>query len=322
MRVCITGISSPLAQITAQQLVDQGYSVVGFSRRARQLILPGVELHACDLKEREKISGIMAGCEIVIHIAALSSPWGSRADFEEINVQGTQHVVDAALAEGVRRLIHISTSSIYFDYRDQIGITEDQIAPRPANAYVESKRRAEAIVDGAHAQGLETITLRPRALFGPGDQVLMPRILQALEGGGMPRFRSEDVIVDVTYLENAADAIFCAVRASSSCNRQKYNITNGESVILHELCKELVTGIGYTYCERNIPYPAAYAAAWLADRLSRLSKKEPLFTPYTIGVLSFTQTLSIEKALRELKYTPCVSLKEGIARYVAWWRKR
>jgi len=321
MKIGITGISSPLAQVTAKKLLALGHEVIGFSRDPTKIDLAGVVLHSGDLRNRKRVKEILEGCEVIIHIGALSTPWGDKKDFEEVNVKGTGYVIEAALEGGCRRLIHISTPSLYFDYRDKWEIQEEAVVSKPVNHYARSKKKAEKLIDEAFRLGLETITLRPRALFGPGDTVLMPRILKALAKGGVPRFRSKEPLIDVTYIENVADAILCAVVAEASiCSGKKYNITNGEPVGLYALFQEILSEIGVQYREKRISYPLARAIAFIAELASRFSGEEPLLTSYSVGVLSFSQTLCIQKAVHELGYRPRISLKEGIKAYGLWWR--
>src|SRR5690606_17003853 len=116
-----------------------------------------------------------AGMDVVVHSAALSTPWGSLRDFERINVQGTRNVLNAALKQKIKRVVHISTPSIYVERRSREDIREtDPLPPKSINHYARTKREAETWVDAANASGLQTITLRPQGIFGPGDTSIFP----------------------------------------------------------------------------------------------------------------------------------------------------
>ena len=317
MKVLISGISSPLAQSAAKKLLDRGHEVVGFARRVSHLEIEGVKVVSCDLNDIEQLNLLAQDADCIVHAAAYSAPWGKKQDFFKTNVNGTKNIVDAALSGACKCFVHISTPSLYFDYHDRLNITEDFQAKRLANWYVKTKALAEAIVD--EAVELNAITLRPRALFGPGDRVLLPRLLKALERGGIPQFRSGDVMMDITYIENAADAIVCAAYASDHCFGQKYNITNKEPVALRDVLALLCHAFNLPVSEKKMSYHLALNVARMLECVAKFTQKEPLITPYSVGVLAFSQTLCIEKAQNELGYEPQVSIEEGIKQFARWW---
>ncbi len=321
MKILLSGISSPLGLFTAKLLLQKGYTIRGFSRSIPKKKIPGIEFISCDLRSSSKLKKLVKGCDAIIHIAALSSPWGKRKDFFEINAEGTRILLTAALEENCKRFIYISTPSIYFEYKDALNICEHKCAKRPVNDYTESKLQAEKYIELAKHKGLETFILRPKALFGPGDNVLVPRILKVLKKGGVPRFFNHDILIDVTYVENVAYAIALAIDADKKYSGSRYNITNGEPLPLHTVIQMLLKEMGYVYKERKIPYTLAKIFAYLSEKMAIITRKEPAFTQYSVGALAFSQTLSIKKARKELGYRPIISIKEGTIRYGKWWHE-
>ncbi len=304
MRVLISGISGSLGTCTAKRLLEYG-EVIGFARRKCEI--EGVQSFQCDLKESDQFDRLTKGCDTVVHIAALSTPWGKKEDFFALNAEATSALLKAAVKNGVKRFIYISTPAIYFDFTDRFDIEETWCPRKCVNDYAASKLLGEHIVQAA--EGIETFILRPKALFGPGDQVVIPRLLAALKGGGIPRFVKKDVWIDMTYIENVAEAIVKACLADAKFSGSIYNITNGEPMPLHRTIKQLLTHMGYSYKERRFPYILAQIIAFF----SKFSKQEPLLTRYTVGSLSYSQTLSIEKAKKELGYVPLISMEEALA---------
>ncbi|MDN3505673.1 MAG: NAD-dependent epimerase/dehydratase family protein [Simkaniaceae bacterium] len=322
-KIVISGITSALGISLAKLLISKGYQVTGFSRNiekaANILDHPAIELQSGDLLNKTFLESVSCDAAGVIHLAALSSPFGRYRDFYATNVVGTKLLTDVALERGVQRFVHVSTPSLYFDYRDRYQISEvDPLPHKRVNAYASTKRMAETVVDEAQEKGLETVTIRPRAIFGPHDQALLPRVLKVCSEKGIPLFRDKSPIVDVTYVDNVALALWLSLEASSDCVGQKYNITNGEPVHLWELISILLKKLSLPVQSRKIPYKFAHMAAYLAEISGTLRKKEPTFTRYSVGVMSFSQTLNIEKARNELNYQPQISLIEGIKRYVSW----
>lgn len=321
--IVISGITSALGIRLSLLLAEKGIQVLGFSRRIdsvkKLLSHPLIRLQAADLNDEILMRSICSDADMVVHLAALSSPWGKYADFFQVNVEGTKSMIRAAKHAKIKRFIHVSTPSIYFDYRDRFKITEkDGLPSISVNAYAATKKMAEEAIDFACSEGLPSITLRPRAIFGPHDKTLFPRVLKACQEGGVPVFRKKSPIIDVTYVDNVAHALWLAIHASPSCFGQKYNITNGEPTRLEDILELLFSELSIPLKTRRVPYPLAYATAWLSELKGHLVGKEPLLTRYGMGVMSYSQTLSIEKAKQELNYQPIISLSEGIKRYANW----
>lgn len=320
--IIISGITSALGIRLAQTLAAQGSRVLGFARRIERvekiLTHPLIELKAADLNDTSLIQSFCANAEGVVHLAALSSPFGKYADFYRVNVEGTRSILQAAMKEGVKRFVHISTPSIYFDYKDRFDILETAISKKSVNSYAETKKLAEKELAQAFLQGLSCITLRPRAIFGPHDQTVFPRILKAASQGGVPQFRKKSPLIDITYVDNVVEAIELALRADPLCFGEKYNITNGEPAFLDEILELLFKELSLPLKRKKVPYSLVYFLAWLSEIKGHLLAKEPTFTRYSVGVLAHSQTLSIEKAKKELGYEPKISLKEGIKRYAGW----
>lgn len=321
--IVISGITSSLGISLSLLLAEKGVRVLGFARRidaVKELLAhPLIQLQAADLNDQALIRSICADAEGVVHLAAISSPWGAYQDFFRVNVEGTRSIIQAASHAKIKRFVHISTPSIYFDYKDRLDIAEEDPLPQTSvNGYAATKKIAEEVVDLGFSRGLPSITLRPRGIFGPHDKTLFPRVLKACQEGGIPYFRKKSPLIDLTYVDNVAHAIWLALNAPSSCLGKKYNITNGENAFLGNILELLFTELSIPLKVRRIPYSIAYAAAWLSELKGSLRGKEPLLTRYGVGVMSYSQTLSIEKAKEELNYHPIISLNEGIKRYANW----
>lgn len=143
MRLAITGATGFLGSNLCRLAMGAGHTVsaaLGTDRRA------GADLLARDLPfERVALSdvaGMRAAfrkADVVVHCAAKSDQWGPRRAFHDVNIVGTANVVEACRAAGVARLVHISSSSVYFAFRDRLGIREGEPLPRPVNEYARSK---------------------------------------------------------------------------------------------------------------------------------------------------------------------------------------
>ncbi|GGX87809.1 NAD-dependent epimerase/dehydratase family protein [Massilia dura] len=259
------------------------------------------------------------GADAIVHCAALASPWGTKAAFRKGNVASTAEVLAACAAHRISRLVHVSTPSIYFDYRDRIGIAEDAPLPPPVNEYARSKREAERLVQAAALP--HGVVLRPRAIFGPWDAALLPRLLRLMRHGRVPLLRGGRALLDMTYVDNAVDAVLLSLRVPAAARTRVYNISNGEPIAVAALFERIAAGFG-------VPVDTVHRPYWLADlavRALELGARlapgwEPPVTRYSLGTIAFSQTLDLKNARDGLGYAPAVSLDEGIARTAAWWK--
>jgi nucleoside-diphosphate-sugar epimerase len=278
---------------------------------------------AADLQDEGAIAALCHQQDCVFHCGALSEPWGDFKLFYDINVLGTRHIVQGCLTHNVPRLIHVSTSAVYFTYAHQLQIKETQPLPKPVNAYAHTKQLAEQEVMQGHQQGLSTFTIRPRGIFGPGDTTLLPRLLRANDRTGIPLIRQGQALIDVTYHDNVIAALRCCQQAPSNLSGNIYNITNGEPIKLIDLLTSLSQQLGYPFRYKALPFRLGYAIATALESTAALfNRSEPILTRYTLGLLAFSQTLDIRKARSELGYHPPIALAEGLTRFAKSWKKQ
>jgi nucleoside-diphosphate-sugar epimerase len=254
--------------------------------------------------------------EAVVHCAALSSPWGRQEDFERANVDLTREVIDVCATRRIVRLVHISTPSLYFDFRDRVGIKEDEPLPPPVNEYARTKGIAEQMVMRSRIESV--IALRPRAIFGPWDNTLLPRLLRVAIQARLPLMHGGSALVDLTYVDNVVDAVLLA--SSVDLTRGTFNISNGEPMSVITLFKALASAFGFEPRFRRVPYSLLAAIATLLERSAVFVPGwEPPITRYSAGLLAFSQTLDLTHAHDALGYTPRVSFADGMQRTAAWF---
>ncbi len=321
-RILVTGATGFLGGAVARRMHHDGTSVIATGRNAAigaQLQRDGIAFRSCDLSaDLKTVRDLVQGCDAVVHAAALTSPWGRRSAFTAANVTATRHVIQACAQAGVRRLVHISSPSVSFDFKDQPAIKEDvPWAEPPANLYVATKREAESLVLQAVREGLDAIMLRPKALFGPGDTALLPRVVRVARRGLFPLFGEGDPLMDLTWIGDAVEAVLLALRAPASCAGRAYHITSGDPQPRGLVLRSMLEGCGLNVRYRRIPLRRALAGAFVMELASRwftFSRWEPLATRYSVGVLAYPQTLDISAARADLGYAPhtdvCASLRE------------
>lgn len=325
MRVLLTGSNGFIGACTAAAARERGWQVVGLGRSAS----PATPVDAYvrhDLTTPLLAGAIPGEIDAVIHAAALASTFARPADFVAANVRGTRNVVRWAAARGGIPLVHVSSSSVLYRDADQLDLTEDAPVTPDAeqlNAYSRSKAVAERVVAGDDVRAGHPgpwAILRPRAVIGEGDTVLLPRILRLADRGLLPVLEPREgprVRVDLTDVGTVAHYLLEAVERRAT---GVYNITNAEPVELYPFALDLLARIGVRPTLRRVPpslvRSAAGAGEWVSAHL--LGYREPPLTRFGVSVLSRSKTFDVSRALRDLG-PPAVPLAVSVERLVADW---
>ena len=255
--------------------------------------------------------------DVVIHAAARASPWGSRLEYERQNVKVTHQVIDFCRRVGHPRLLYVSTSAVFYREEHQYDLHEGSpIGPRFVNLYAETKHAGERLL--ASYEG-EHCVLRPRAVFGPGDTVLFPRVIDAARKGTLPVVTGQDrpVMGDLVYIDTLTDYLLRAATAPRLA--ASYNLTNAQPVdlqaLLHLVLAELKLPPPTRALKVGTALKAATALEWMWRTLHLGG--EPPATRFGVGVFAYSKTFDPRRALTDLG-APSVALNEGVARFVAW----
>lgn len=332
MKVLVTGATSGLGRNAVEWLLAAGHTVYATGRDrsvGEQLRQAGAVFTALDLSvaTEAECAALIGDAETVWHCAAKSSPWGRREAFWQANVTATERLTAAAGQRGVKRFIHISTPSLYFDYSPQLQIEEHFRARRFANHYAASKYAAEQVVlqRVANYPATTFVMLRPRAIFGAHDRVIVPRLLAQLrrDNGILRLPRGGQALLDLTFVLNVVQAMWLASDVPGLASGAVYNITNQQPVTLAEALYPLLNQQLGLACEiRSLPAGLLYGVATLMEGVALLTRREPLLTRYSVGAVSVDMTLSQRRAIDELGYRPHYSMDEAIALTGAWWRQQ
>lgn len=310
--VLITGGTGFLGQHLARDLLSNDQQVRMMGRdftRSQTLLAEGAQPVVADLRDLHAVLAACEGADTVIHAGALSAPWGKPADFHAINVGGTRAIVAGCHQHAVRRLVYVSSPSVVFDGGDQRELTE--AAPYPdrfASTYSYTKKLGEDIV---RASGLEYVIIRPKAIFGPGDTTLLPRLIDAARQRRLPQIGDGQNLVDLTYVENVVYALRLALTAPNAAGKT-YHITNGEHILLWDVIRSVLHRLGIPNQLRHVPLAVATLAAGAMEFRAALTGQEPRLTRYSVAILGRTQTYDITAARRDLDYTPRITVAAGI----------
>ncbi|MCA9129412.1 MAG: NAD(P)-dependent oxidoreductase [Planctomycetales bacterium] len=313
-RFLVTGASGFVGSALVQRLRESGNSWIGIGRRK----LDGPNYISHDLGHafpQDRIEG--QAFDAVIHAAARASPWGPDRQFEHDNVVATKNVVDyCERCDNPPKLIFISSSSVYYRPTHQFNLTESSpLAEHPINAYAATKMRAERIVETYSG---DWCILRPRAVFGPGDTVLLPRIISAAKQGKLPRLVTggEPVVGDLIYIDNLVDYIMLS--ATSTDVQGVYNLTNNEPVPIWDFLSSVLQQMGIAPPSRRVSIRSAMLAATCLEIFYRycMPAREPAITRFGVHVFAYSKTFDVRKCLNAMGNVR-VPLEQGVHRTVS-----
>ncbi|MEG3086978.1 NAD-dependent epimerase/dehydratase family protein [Sphingomonas sp. PB4P5] len=307
--VLVTGATGGLGSVLVDALLAAGRDVIATGRdrsRGATLQRHGARFIAADLVHDDS-APLLVGVGTVIHLAALSSPWGPRAAFVAANLTATERLLAAARTAGVKRFLFASTPSIYTRARTQLHLTEDTPLPvRPINAYAATKLAAEHAVRAAAGIGFATVTLRPRAVIGPRDTVLLPRLIHAARTGVMPLPGRGRALIEPTDARDVGTAFLAAEARAEAVSGRAFNISGGRPIPLADLAAHAFHRLGRAV--RLVPIPArlALGLAHLAEAVARIrpGAPEPALTVYAATALGWSQTFDLAAARAALGWAP------------------
>ena len=323
MNILLTGSTGFLGFRTLENLVKMPEinKIVATGRtliKSRTITSPKVKYRLGDLTDLDFVDSLFEDIDIVINTASLSSPWGDEHLFIRSNVITQKNILKSSVKHKIDRFIYISTPSLYYNGEDRIMVKESDPLPENfVNSYSKTKRQAEVLLEKSN---LNYIIIRPRAIIGRGDSVIMPRLIKAHSLGRLKIIGKGNNIVDLTSVENVVHSIILSIKANKEALNNIYNITDDCPVSLWECINVVLNGIGMKQVHRKINFKIAFFGAILFEFFSKyITKKEPSLTCYSVGILSKNFTLDITKAKNLLNYYPIVTTIESINEFINWY---
>lgn len=321
MRVLVTGASGFLGQAVAHAVLAAGHEARTFQRRPAGV--PAAEDVLGSITERDDVERAVTGVDAIVHLAAKVSLAGDPADFVRVNVEGTRSLLAAARRHGVRRLVQVSSPSVAHAGTSIVG--DDALVADPAHArgdYARTKARAELLALGADSPGLRVVAVRPHLVWGPGDTQLVARIVERARAGRLPLLDHGAALIDTTYVENAASAIAAALERVDDVHGNAYVVTNGEPRTVAELLAGICAAAGVRPPAWRVPAGLARAAGGAVEAAWRVrpGAGEPPMTRFLAEQLSTAHWFDQRRTREDLRWTPTVSLDEGLELLAASYR--
>ncbi|QOW21948.1 2-alkyl-3-oxoalkanoate reductase [Novilysobacter avium] len=331
MRILVTGGGGFLGQALCRGLRARGHEVVSFNRGDYPaLAAMGVRQVRGDLAQRDAVIAAAQGCEAVFHNAAKAGAWGPWQEYHDANVLGTRHVLDACRSHGITRVVYTSTPSVTHRATHPVEGGSAESVPYGTGfkvPYASTKLIAEQEVLAANDAALATVALRPRLIWGVGDNQLLPRLVERANAGRLRLVGDGGNLVDTTYIDNAAQAHFDAfehLAIGAACAGRAYFISNGDPRTMRETINGLLAAVGAPLVQKTLPFRLAYAAGAVCEGLwtALPLRGEPPMTRFLAEQLVTAHWYDMGPARRDFGYRPVVGFDEGLARVRADYRAR
>lgn len=316
-KVLVTGASGFLGSRTVAALAKRGWGVhalVRNSSRTDHLELPGVTLFRGDVAVAESLHPAFAGIDSVIHAAADTR--GDRDGGERSTVRGTRNILDLSSRYPVRKLVYISSCSVYgvADYPPGEVVTEEsplERFPERRGAYSHAKFRAEQLVTGAMDGGsLSIACLRPGTIYGPGGEVYTPMLGLSIGRKVFAVIGNGAFVLPLVYVDNMVGAILAALD-NPLCTNRIYNVVDPEHVTKKAYMEGLVQKLHPGSRTVYIPYSFLKALVFLQEKASRAIGREPALSLYRLNSSQNPVLYDAAKIRLELAWQPSVTVADA-----------
>src|SRR5487761_1947685 len=324
--ILVTGATGLLGSHLVDTLRERGDPVRAFVQpheNATRLEALGVEIHRGDLKDEASLNTATQGAVVVLNCAAKTGPWGPLEEYEAINVRGLEALTRAALANGVRRMVHVSSITVHGN--DVRGMA-DESTPfhSEPNPYTQTKIAGERLLQRLiHEDGAPVAIVRPGWIYGPRDVASFGRFAEMVREQKMVVIGSGQNHIPLIYVSDVVQGILGAAEAPQAIG-QAYLLVNDERVTQNEYLSLMAKDQGVAPPRRHIPYRLAIAVGATAETVGKALHWEssPPLMRYGLQMLGGENQFVVAKARRQLNFVPQVNVEEGVRRSIEWFQKR
>ncbi|MDZ7267385.1 MAG: NAD-dependent epimerase/dehydratase family protein [candidate division KSB1 bacterium] len=324
VKVLVTGANGFTGSHLCKHLLQRGYHVRGLVRKTSDLsLLKGLDVELVygnfvDPGSATELHQALKGVETVYHIAAAYRTEGvPNKYFWQVNVEGTRHLLQAALRAQAGRFVHCSTVGVQGDIKNPPATEEAPYAP--GDVYQQSKLAGEKLARRFFEEHrLPGVVVRPVGIYGPGDRRFL-KIFKFVNNGKFRMFGSGEVLYHMTYVDDLVAGITLAGEKPEALG-QVFTIGGSEYTTLNELVARIARALGVPVPRKHFPVWPVWMAGWLCELVCKPLRIEPPLYRRRVDFFVKDRAFDISKARRLLGYHPQVDLDTGLKMTADWYR--
>jgi len=324
MRVLVTGGTGFTGSHLARRMLNRGHQVRSLDNQAGiffdELKAAGCELITGSITDRDVVRKAVQGCQTVFHLAAafrrLDVP---NEHYWAVNVKGTRALLDAATEAGVRKFIYCSTQGVHGHVQTPPGDESSPIAP--ADYYQLTKYEGEKVVNEYVRQGLDAVTLRPTAIYGPGDPARFLILFRLARRKVFYMFGDGNTTYHPVYIDNLVDAFELAAATDGIAGRA-YIIGDEHYYSLNDLVKLVAEALDCPLQIVHLPFRPLWLAAAACEAVCRPLRISPPLFRRRVDWFRQVRAFKIDRAKQDLNYKPRVGIQEGLKITGEWYTEK
>lgn len=323
MKVLVTGGTGFTGSALVRRLLDDGHAVHTIDHAKGlfydELTEKGATIDLGTIEDRAFCEKAVDGAEVVYHLAAAFRQLNVPDQYYwDVNVEGTRYLAEAAHTTGTRKFVYCSTQGVHGHIADPPGDEHSPIAPE--DYYQLTKYEGEKVVNEISEQtGLDVVTVRPTAIYGPGDPARYLMLYRRCRNGVFHMFGDGLTTYHPVYIDNLVDGFIAAANSTNTCGKA-YIIADEHYYTLNDLVTYVATSMGVDVKIRHWPFRPLWLAAVACEVFCKPLRITPPLFRRRVDWFRQVRAFSIDKARRDLGYEPKIGIQEGLRRTAEWYK--
>lgn len=318
MRAFITGASGFIGGHLVEHLLKKNWQVRALVHKKKILRQEKIEIVRGDISNLGLLRNALQEVDVLFHLAsALGSSLISKKEFHAINAQGTQNVLEAASQANVRRIVHFSSAGVLGSVKKN-EVADENYPLNPQNIYDKTKLEGEKIALRFAQRGMDVCIVRPGWAYGPHDRRTF-KLINAIDKKRFIFVSKGQTCQTPVFIEDLIQATLLG--AEKGRRGEIYHLAGKEVLTVREIVETIAWITGKKIPPFTLPVFPVRCAAWIMEKLFSLIRKEAPLNPSRLSFFIHPKPLSIEKAVKELGYSPQTDFKKGMALSILWYRE-